>query len=65
MVFKTHYLLIMAFMLLLLNTVNTTGEYILGSIVRERPPWAQVGRRRSSADRERHWLLLLRPTSVT
>jgi AAA family ATP:ADP antiporter len=35
MVFKTHYLLLMAFMLLFLNTVNTTGEYILGSIVRE------------------------------
>jgi AAA family ATP:ADP antiporter len=42
MVFKTHYLLIMAFMLLLLNTVNTTGEYILGSIVRE-AAIAQVG----------------------
>jgi AAA family ATP:ADP antiporter len=35
MVFKTRYLLLMAFMLLFLNTVNTTGEYILGSIVRE------------------------------
>jgi AAA family ATP:ADP antiporter len=35
MVFKTHYLLLMAFMLLFLNTVNTTGEYILGSIVKE------------------------------
>ena len=35
MVFKTKYLLLMAFMLLFLNTVNTTGEYILGSIVRD------------------------------
>jgi len=35
MVFKTRYLLVMAFMLLFLNTVNTTGEYILGSIVKE------------------------------
>jgi ATP:ADP antiporter, AAA family len=35
MVFKTHYLLLMAFMLLFLNTVNTTGEYILGSIVKD------------------------------
>ena len=35
MVFKTRYLLLMAFMLLFLNTVNTTGEYILGSIVKD------------------------------
>jgi AAA family ATP:ADP antiporter len=35
MVFKTRYLLLMAFMLLLANTVNTTGEYILGSIVKD------------------------------
>lgn len=35
MVFKTRYLLVMAFMLLFLNTVNTTGEYILGSIVKD------------------------------
>jgi ATP:ADP antiporter, AAA family len=35
MVFKTRYLLLMAFMLMFLNTVNTTGEYILGSIVRD------------------------------
>ena len=35
MVFKTRYLLLMAFMLLLLNTVNTTGEYVLGSIVKD------------------------------
>jgi ATP:ADP antiporter, AAA family len=34
MVFKTRYLLLMALMLMFLNTVNTTGEYILGSIVR-------------------------------
>ncbi len=35
MVFKTRYLLLMAFMLLFLNLINTTGEYILGSIVKE------------------------------
>jgi AAA family ATP:ADP antiporter len=35
MVFKTRYLLLMAFMLLFLNTVNTTGEYILGGIVKD------------------------------
>ena len=35
MVFKTRYLLLMALMLMLLNWVNTTGEYILGSIVKE------------------------------
>jgi AAA family ATP:ADP antiporter len=35
MVFKTRYLLVMAVMLMLLNTVNTTGEYILGSIMKE------------------------------
>jgi AAA family ATP:ADP antiporter len=35
LVFKTRYLLLMAFMLLLANTVNTTGEYILGHIVRD------------------------------
>jgi len=33
LVFKTRYLLLMALMLMLLNWVNTTGEYILGSIV--------------------------------
>jgi ATP:ADP antiporter, AAA family len=33
MVFKTRYLLLIALMLMLLNWVNTTGEYILGSIV--------------------------------
>jgi ATP:ADP antiporter, AAA family len=33
MVFKTRYLLFIAVMLMLLNLVNTTGEYILGSIV--------------------------------
>jgi ATP:ADP antiporter, AAA family len=32
-VFRTRYLLLMALMLMLLNLVNTTGEYILGSIV--------------------------------
>ncbi len=35
MVFKTRYLLLMALMILLLNWINTTGEYILGSIVKE------------------------------
>ena len=33
MVFRTRYLLLIALMLMLLNLVNTTGEYILGSIV--------------------------------
>ena len=33
MVFRTRYLLLIAGMLMLLNWVNTTGEYILGSIV--------------------------------
>ena len=35
MVFKTRYLLLMALMILLINWINTTGEYILGSIVKE------------------------------
>src|SRR5262245_30810673 len=35
LVFRTRYLLLMALMLMLLNWVNTTGEYILGSIVKE------------------------------
>jgi ATP:ADP antiporter, AAA family len=35
MVFNTKYLLMIAMMLMLLNWVNTTGEYILGSIVRD------------------------------
>jgi ATP:ADP antiporter, AAA family len=35
MVFQSKYLLMMAIMLMLLNWVNTTGEYILGSIVKE------------------------------
>ncbi len=35
MVFQTRYLLLMALMLMLLNWVNATGEYILGHIVRE------------------------------
>ena len=35
MVFQTRYLLLMALMLLFLNWVNTTGEYILGSIVKD------------------------------
>jgi AAA family ATP:ADP antiporter len=33
MVFQTRYLLLIGIMLMLLNWVNTTGEYILGSIV--------------------------------
>jgi len=33
LVFKTRYLLLIAFFILLLNTVNTTGEYILGKTV--------------------------------
>jgi AAA family ATP:ADP antiporter len=35
MVFRSRYLLLMAIMLMLLNWVNTTGEYILGSIVKD------------------------------
>jgi ATP:ADP antiporter, AAA family len=35
MVFRTRYLLLMGLMLMLLNLVNTTGEYILGSIAKE------------------------------
>ena len=35
MVFRTRYLLLMALMLMLVNWVNTTGEYILGSIVKD------------------------------
>jgi ATP:ADP antiporter, AAA family len=35
MVFRTRYLLLMALMLMLINWVNTTGEYILGSIVKD------------------------------
>jgi AAA family ATP:ADP antiporter len=35
LVFKTRYLLLIAVMLMLLNWVNTTGEYILSSIVRD------------------------------
>jgi AAA family ATP:ADP antiporter len=33
LVFRTRYLMLMALMLMLLNWVNTTGEYILGRIV--------------------------------
>jgi len=33
MVFRTRYLLLMGLMLMMLNWINTTGEYILGSIV--------------------------------
>ena len=35
MVFRSRYLLLIALMLMLLNLVNTTGEYILGSVVTE------------------------------
>jgi ATP:ADP antiporter, AAA family len=35
LVFRTRYLLLMGLMLMMLNLVNTTGEYILGSIVKE------------------------------
>jgi AAA family ATP:ADP antiporter len=35
MVFRTRYLLLMALMLMLVNWVNSTGEYILGGIVKE------------------------------
>ena len=35
LVFRTRYLLLMALLLMLLNWVNTTGEYILGSIVKD------------------------------
>jgi AAA family ATP:ADP antiporter len=35
MVFKTRYLLLMGLMLMMANWINTTGEYILGSIVKE------------------------------
>jgi ATP:ADP antiporter, AAA family len=35
MVFRTRYLLLMALMLLTVNWINTTGEYILGSVVKE------------------------------
>ena len=34
MVFNTRYLLLMGLMLMMLNWINTTGEYILGSIVK-------------------------------
>lgn len=35
LVFKYRYLLLIAFLMLLLNWVNTTGEYILGSVVED------------------------------
>lgn len=35
MVFRTRYLLLIAFLMLFSNWVNTTGEYILGSVVEE------------------------------
>jgi AAA family ATP:ADP antiporter len=35
MVFKSRYLLLMAVMILVINWVNATGEYILGAIVKE------------------------------
>ena len=35
LVFRTRYLLLMGLMLMMLNWINTTGEYILGSIVKQ------------------------------
>ena len=35
MVLRTRYLLLMALMILIINWINATGEYILGSIVKE------------------------------
>jgi AAA family ATP:ADP antiporter len=35
MVFQTRYLLLIGLMLMMLNWINTTGEYILGSIVKD------------------------------
>ena len=35
LVFQTRYLLLIAFLLMFLNWVNTTGEYILGSVVED------------------------------
>ena len=35
LVFRTRYLLLMGLMLMLLNWVNTTGEYIIGGIIKE------------------------------
>ena len=47
MVFKTRYLLLMALMILLINWINTTGEYILGSIVKEQASAMVAGERRA------------------
>ncbi len=35
MVFRTRYLLLMALMILVINWINATGEYILGGIVKD------------------------------
>src|SRR4051794_18281518 len=35
MVFQTRYLLWIGLMLMMLNWINTTGEYILGSVVKD------------------------------
>jgi ATP:ADP antiporter, AAA family len=35
MVFQTRYLLLMALMILFINWINATGEYILGGVVKE------------------------------
>jgi AAA family ATP:ADP antiporter len=35
MVFRTRYLLLMGLMLMIINWINTTGEYILGGIVKD------------------------------
>jgi len=43
MVFQTRYLLLMGLMLMLGNWINTTGEYILGSIVKDNAVAAIAG----------------------
>ena len=50
MVFRSRYLLLMALMLMLLNWVNTTGEYILGSIVKETAAQMVAGGRSHGLD---------------
>ena len=60
MVFRTRYLLLIGLMLMLLNWINTTGEYILGSIVKETA--SAIDRSRRGAGTERgtaHRRLLL------
>ena len=47
LVFGSRYLLLIALLMLIVNWVNTTGEYILGRTVpaRQRRPWRRDGRR--------------------